>query len=66
MKHLFLAAAVIAFAACAKGEEAPMADSPAAAVAPVVDSTGAAPMDSTMMDSTMMMDTAAKDTAATK
>lgn len=57
MKRLVLAVAVIAFAACAKTEEAPMADSPAAAVAPATDS--AAPA---TMDSTMKTDSAKKDT----
>lgn len=58
MKRLVLAVAVIAFAACAKTEEAPMADSPAAAVAPATDSAAAAPM----MDSTMKTDSVKKDT----
>lgn len=57
MKRLVLAVAVIAFAACAKTEEAPMADSPAAAVAPAADSAAPAPM-----DSTMKTDSAKKDT----
>jgi hypothetical protein len=58
MKRLVLAVAVIAFAACAKTEEAPMADSPAAAVAPATDSAAAA----APMDSTMKTDSAKKDT----
>jgi hypothetical protein len=58
MKHLVLAVAVIAFAACAKNEEAPPADSPAAAAAPAVDSAAAA----TPTDSTMKTDSAATDT----
>ena len=41
MKRLVLALAVVAFAACAKNEEAPPADSPAAAPAPAVDSAAA-------------------------
>ena len=48
MKRLVLAVAVVAFAACAKNEEAPVADSPAAAAAPVVDSAAAAPADRTI------------------
>lgn len=61
MKRLVLAAAVVAFAACAKSEEAPMADSPAAAVAPAADSMthampdSAAPVDSAKKDSTNKM-----------
>ncbi|HEY5545572.1 MAG TPA: hypothetical protein VIK50_05920 [Gemmatimonadaceae bacterium] len=58
MKRLVLAVAVIAFAACAKTEEAPMADSPAAAVAPAIDSAAAV----TPTDSTMKTDSAKKDT----
>jgi hypothetical protein len=58
VKRLVLAVAVIAFAACAKTEEAPMADSPAAAAAPATDSAAAA----TPMDSTMKTDSARKDT----
>lgn len=52
MKRLVLAATVVVFAACAKSEEAPVADSPAAAAAPVptTDST-VAPADSTIADS---------------
>ena len=41
MKRLVLALAVVAFAACAKNEEAPPADSPAAAPAPAADSAAA-------------------------
>ena len=59
MKRLVLAVAVVAFAACAKAEEAPPADSPAAAAAPA-----ATPADSThaATDSTMKADSATKDT----
>jgi uncharacterized lipoprotein YajG len=57
MKRLVLAVAVVALAACAKKEEAPVADSPAAAAAP------AAATDSMAhADSTMKMDSAKKDT----
>ncbi|NUQ13134.1 MAG: hypothetical protein HUU26_12545 [Gemmatimonadaceae bacterium] len=57
MKQLVLVAAVVSLAACARSEEAPMADSPAAAPAPaVMDS--AAPM----ADSTMKADSARTDT----
>jgi hypothetical protein len=58
MKHLVLAVAVIAFAACAKNEEAPAADSPAAAIAPAVDSAASA------TDTTMKTDSAATDTVS--
>lgn len=58
MKRLVLAVTVIAFGACAKTEEAPMADSPAAAVAPATDSAAAA----APTDSTMKTDSAKKDT----
>ena len=59
MKHLVLAVAVVAFAACAKTEEVPVADSPAAAAAPAATAT-----DSTAAttDSTMKVDSAKKDT----
>lgn len=59
MKRLVLAVAVVAFAACAKAEEAPVADSPAAAAAPTAisaDSTAVA------ADTTMKTDSAKKDT----
>jgi hypothetical protein len=53
MKRLVLAVAVVAFAACAKSEEVPMADSPAAAAAPAAAPTdsAAAPTDSAKKDS---------------
>jgi len=59
MKRLVLAVAVVAFAACAKTEEAPVADSPAAAAAPAAisaDSTAVA------TDTTIKTDSAKKDT----
>jgi uncharacterized lipoprotein YajG len=58
MKRLVLAVAVIVFAACAKPEEAPVADSPAAAVAPATDSAAtAAPIDSTVKTDSAKNDT---------
>jgi hypothetical protein len=60
MKRLVLAVAVVAFAACAKNEEAPAADSPAAAAAPAVDSAAAAPADSTVKTDSAATDTTKK------
>ena len=60
MKHLVLAVAVVALAACAKKEEAPVADSPAAAAAPVVDSAAPAATDTTKTDTTAKKDTTHK------
>ena len=58
MKHLVLAVAVIALGACGRKEEAPAADSPAAAAAPAVDSAAApAVTDSTKTDTTAKKDT---------
>lgn len=55
MKRLVLAVAVVALAACAKKEEAPVADSPAAAPAPAAttDSTAPAVTDTTKKDTTV-------------
>lgn len=60
MKRLVFAFAVIAVAACAKKEEAPVADSPAAAAAPVVDSMAPATTDTTHTDTTAKKDTTKK------
>ena len=55
MKRLVLAVAVVALAACAKKEEAPVADSPAAAAAPAA-----------ATDTTAATDTVKKDTTVSK
>jgi uncharacterized lipoprotein YajG len=59
MKRLVIAVAVVALAACAKKEEVPMADSPAAAAAPAAAATDSM---AAKTDSTMKTDSAKKDT----
>lgn len=61
MKRIVLVAAVLALAACAKKDEAPVDTGAAMAPAPAAMDTGMHMMDSAMMmDTTAMMDTTKK------
>lgn len=61
MKRIVLVAAVLALAACAKKDEAPVDTGAAMAPAPAAMDTGMQMMDSAMMmDTTAMMDTTKK------